>query len=304
MKNLARLLIFFSLTFVIVFILAAFFRFLSSWIDSVRVIYQDPEQGGVLLASAGNAVAGTLFITILLSLSYSVRKKIPAIVSIAIVFLLSIVFCLGFYIGIERVRVYDPSLEIPDRLSRRSGLILSRLDTDIIQLKEENSAGIAGFPRVISFPERQLLYQEAPLGPGNVAVELPLEEKTPWFIQSILIDFTLASREFNARRGEGLFSFLAFTGSLFLLLVSLRFLLGLSSWPLANLFLGAMAFRFVLSLLVFLRSAEVISFLVSFVNKRLPDFLLVPAVFGILGIFIILYTFLAFFAGRMRRDDE
>jgi hypothetical protein len=146
-----------------------------------------------------------------------------------------------------------------------------------------------------------LVYQEVSVGPSSIAAALPLETKTPWYIQSINIDFTLTAREFDSRRGEGLVSFLAYTGSLILLLVSLRFLFGAGSWPLANLFLGALSFRFVLSFMVFLESREVNVFLLAFANKRIPDFLVTPVVFGITGALILVYSILAYLA---RQDSK
>ena len=293
--------LFFSVTFIIFFALFSFFRFLASWIESVRIISQDPEHGGVLLAAVKMALPAALFFTILLSLSYSVRRKIPAVFSILIVFVFAGVFSFCFYLGIERVHVYDPSLEIPESLSGKTGLILSRLETDIILLS--NDGNKTGGPRVISFPERPLLYQETVPGPSSSAVALPLDTGTPWFIRSIIMDFALVTREFDARRAQGWLPFLFYTASLFFLLVSLRFLFASSNWPMANLFLGALAFRLILSLVIFLRTWEAGNFLNTFVNNRLPGYLISPAVFGILGALIILYTFLTFMARRIRRDD-
>ena len=218
---------------------------------------------------------------------------------------MSLVFCLGFYIGTEKLGMYDPSLEIRSGLNRRPGLILTRLDTGMILLgNEKNLAGDPGFPRIISFPERPLQYQEASLGPTSAAITLPLEDKVPWFVQSILIDFSLIAREFNARFGRGLFSFLAYAGALLLLLACLRFLFELSTWPIANLFFGALIFRLVLSLVIFLNTREVLSFLASFVNKSIPEFMIIPMVFLILSTVLILYTLLAYFARRNRSNND
>ena len=291
--------IFFSLTFIIIFVIFTFFRFLSSWFDSVRVINLSPEQGDVLLAAARASLPITVFLTVLLSLSYSARKQIKAIFSILIVFVFSGVFCFFFHIGIERISAWDPSLEISGITGHKSGLILTRLNTDIIYLADNAAA-----PRVISFPDRPLLYQETPVGPESIAVTLPLEEKTPWFIQSVLIDFGIIAREFDSRQNEGLLSFISYTLAPFLLLVSMRFLFDSTSWPMANLFLGALVFRFILGFAVFLRSGEVHAFLLSFVNNRIPGFLVIPAVFAIPGILVMIYAVLAFLAGRLRRYDE
>ena len=303
MKNLARLLIFYSLSFVIAFVFVLVLRFLSSWIDAVRIIYQNPERADVIIAAAKMALPVALFLTIMLSLSYSVRRRISPFVSITLVFILSCVFYSAFFIGIERIEVYDPTLEIPANLNSEAGLILSQLDTDIILLRGGgDSGGVAEFPRVIAFPERPLVYQEAALGPRNTVLSLPLEGKAPWFVQSMLMDFSLLAREFESRYIEGLFSFLFFGAALFLLLASLRFVMELSSWPMANLFLGALCFRLILSLVIFLRAADVIDFLNTFANGYFEQNLIAPIVFMILGLLILLYTFMVTMARRRRSD--
>ncbi|MCL2479175.1 MAG: hypothetical protein FWF22_06720, partial [Treponema sp.] len=119
MKNLARLIIFYSLAFVLLFICSGFIEFLSSWIDSVRVISSNTEQGGLLLSAFTTALPISLFLTILLALSLSVRLKIHAVAGILTVFVLSVVFCLGFWLGIGRMQAWDPGLQVNSGLDRR-----------------------------------------------------------------------------------------------------------------------------------------------------------------------------------------
>lgn len=301
MKNLARLTIFFSLCFIIFFASSAVFRFLAFWIDAARVISLDYEQGGSIIAALRRALPASLFITILLSLSYSVRRKIHTFLSIFLIIVLSSLFTLGFSLGIERFRSMNPSLEAPNTIRARPGLILSRRDTAMVLLRE---SGDQNGPRVISFPERPLVYQESPLGPNNSMMTLPLNDRTPWFVQSILIDFSLTARELFSRLAKGLQSFCIYAGSLILLLASLHFVLELSTWPMANLFLGALAFRFILSLGIFLNARETIIFINTFLNGRIPDALIVPLVFCALALLILVYTLLVHLARRMvRRQD-
>jgi hypothetical protein len=82
----------------------------------------------------------------------------------------------------------------------------------------------------------------------------------------------------------------------------MRFLFGLSSWPLANLFLGAIAFRGVLSLEIFLITPETEAIIRSFLSNRVQDFLIPPLVFLGLSALILLYTFLAFLARRGKEE--
>ncbi|MDR0312041.1 MAG: hypothetical protein LBI14_00425 [Treponema sp.] len=309
MKKFARFFIFVSFSFVIMLILSVLFRFFVYWFESVQAVPAAPEKS-FITSIIRQALPETLFLSVLFSLSYSVRHKIPAVLSILVLFVLSGAFCLGFFMGIERVEALElPLLSgtplSPANVEMRSGLILSRQDMDIIVLKEdaESAGSSSGFPRVISFPERPLLYQEAPIGRDAVVYGLPLGDRSPWFLQSIIIDLDLTARELNARYNEGLESFFLYGLSLILLLVSLRFLFGISSWPLANLFFGAIVFRAVLSLEVFLIVPEIEYFISSFFSDRVNKSYLQPMVFIILGTLILLYTLLAFLARRKRRED-
>jgi hypothetical protein len=173
----------------------------------------------------------------------------------------------------------------------------------MVLLKE---SGNALGPRVVSLPGRPLFYQEVPIGPNNTALALPampFRDEMPWFIQSMLIDFTLTSREFDDKLREGIIPFAIYAGALIFLLASLRFLLDLSSWPLANLFLGALAFRGILALGTFLSTKEVNTLLVSFIGKRLPPAFITPLAFCALGVLVILYTLLVHLARGKGAED-
>ena len=125
----------------------------------------------------------------------------------------------------------------------------------------------------------------------------------PWFISSLAIDFSLSARELKGRLEKSFFSFAVYIASLILLLASLRFLLELSEWPLANLFLGALVFRGILALEVFLNSGEINVLVGSFLTERVPPMLHTPAIFGALAVLIIVYTLLTRIA-RPRRDSD
>ena len=301
MRKSARLIIFYSLFFIILFILSCLLRFLGFWIDSVRIFSNNLEQGGILIESIKLALLPAVFLTILFSLSYAARKEISVLASILLITILSVVFYTGFFFGIERLKAYDPVLNMPESISKRAGFILTQLDTDLIFLREQTNT--PGFPRIISFPEQPLLYQEEALGPNYSVFSLDIGAKNAWFLESILIDINLSSRDLESRFGEELISFLIFCFSLFFLLSSLRFLFDFSAWPLANLFLAALIFRLILSLNVFLNTSDVKIFLDAFVDGRLQENFIIPAVFCILSIVILLYTFLSFLA-RLSRSKQ
>jgi hypothetical protein len=304
MKNAARLVIIFSLCFVIIFLLTTLFKFLGFWISSIRLFPIDSEQGEALINASLLSLPIALFFTILFSLSYSVRRKISSPLSILLVIVLSASLTMGFFLVLERLHILAPYFRISsthsDNLRSGTGLILSRQDMNVIFLGDGESAE---YPRVVSFPERPLIYQEAALGPYNSLLPLPFVDATPWVVRSILIDFSITAREFQTRYDEGFLPFGIYVVSLIFFLASLRFILNLSSWSFANLILGALIFRLTLSLKNFLNASETMLFFNSFLQNRFPQPLIAPMVFFALGSLILLYTFLIFLVRRKRRED-
>jgi hypothetical protein len=303
MKNLARVALFFSICFVVVFLLSCLLRFLDLWIDAARIMPPDLEQSENFVTALKRALPAALYLTVLLSLSYTARRKLPVSFSIIAIMVFSAVFILGASLGIRQIGGMNFALDAGPAIGGRPGLILSRSGTPIVLLREGDIWG----PRVTAFPGEPLLYREAPRGPNDTALALPglpFRDETPWFIRSIFIDFTLSARQFDLRLDEGLLPFGIYAGALIFFLASFRFLLELSSWPLANVFLGALAFRGILALETFLNSKETAALLGSFLGKTLPAPLITPLVFCALGILVILYTFLAHFARRRGGVDD
>jgi hypothetical protein len=293
MKNLARLTLFFSLNFILIFLAAVLLGFISSWIEIAKIIPAGAIPAENAAELAWKALPITFYLTILVTLSYSARRKILILTSIAGIIVLGLIFTVGFSEGIHHVEAIKPALKPGPPINARPGLILSRAENAIILLKESSEAQ---GPRVVSFPERPLLYQEIPLGPNNTILglpALPLGGDAPWIVQSMGIDFTLTAAELRNRLDQGFIPFIVYAFSLILFLGSLRFILELSQWPLANLFLGALVFRGILALEVFLNSREVNTLIGSFLSGRAPAMMITPLVFCALGILIILYTLLA-----------
>jgi hypothetical protein len=117
-------------------------------------------------------------------------------------------------------------------------------------------------------------------------------------LQSFIIDFAITGRQLEARFDQGLVPFLIYVCALVFFLVSLRFVLGLSRWPLANLFLGALAYRGILAMETFLNTLEVQEFINSLVGDLVPLPYFSPMIFVFLGLLVYLYTFLSFLARR------
>jgi hypothetical protein len=189
-----------------------------------------------------------------------------------------------------------------------SGLIVSQSEVTRILLHHPNDIG----PQVIAIPDDPLIYQEIPTSISHKEQEVPhvfglpstpLRNDAFYFLSSLLWDFDFAAVQFDTRFKEGFMLFIMYIFSLIFLLSSLRFIMDISSWPLANLFLGLLAFRGVLALERFLNSPETLHFLTSSLGDQFPIIIISPLVFCILGISIILYTFFIHLR-RDRRTDE
>ena len=301
MKNLAKLVLFFSSSFIIIFFAALVIRIFASWVEMARLIPVTARPGEDLTVLAWGALPTAIYLSILISLSYSGRKKIPIPSSMLCIIILASILTGGLALGINRVNSLNTALNPVNPIQSGPGLVLSRSGSSIVLLRE--SSAPAG-PRIASFPGEPLIYQELPLGPNNTIIPLPplpLGEESPWFIRSIEIDFTLTGAELRKRFYEDLFSFAVYAFSLILLLSSLRFILEKSLWPLANIFLGALIFRGILALEVFVNSREINALIYAFLAERAPSMLISPMAFCALGILIILYTLLSCIA-RPRRN--
>ncbi|MDR1024686.1 MAG: hypothetical protein LBL56_03090 [Treponema sp.] len=303
MKSVARLALFFTVFFAAAFVSAALVRFLQIRIDVIRAMPpRNGELGGEMLGAFRWALPTALYISLLFSLSYAARHRIFSPAAMLCLLILGSAVSLGVTAGAEsfsRLARYFS----PPRPMEYPGLILTQADNAIVLIR--NPADPWG-PRVVSIPEQPLLYQELPRGPDGRPIPLPpipFRTGTAWVLQSFIIDLSLASREWVNRfdrgsSGGGLLPFLVYSGALVFLLASLRFALGLSNWPLANLFLGALIFRGILSLEVFLGVPEVEDVLNGLLGELIPPLYTAPLIFASLGFLVCLYSFLSFLARR------
>jgi hypothetical protein len=292
MKNFAKLAIFFSIFFIIIFLAAIVLLFFASWIDQVRVIPVEARGGEEVAEAAWKAIPAALYFSMLLALSYTARKRIPVFPAIASMIILAFVFSVGFSLGISRTGVLRTIFKPVSPIHSGPGLIVSQGENSFILLRE--SAEISG-PRLVSIPGRPLIYQEVPIGPNNSILPIPaitFEDATPWFIKSIGIDFSLSAGELKSRFEEDFLSFAFYAFSLILLLSSMRPLLELSQWPLANIFTGALVFRLILALETLLNAREINILLASFLGKYVSSAFITPLVFCAGSTLVLLYTFL------------
>ncbi|MDR0583312.1 MAG: hypothetical protein LBG57_03045 [Treponema sp.] len=302
----AKLVLFFSLGFAVLFLAAAGLRYLAIRIDWVRTL---PRRQGTMLTdliAAGHwALSLALYASLLLSLSYAARGHFSVPATAVCLIVLPLVFSSGVSLGLERMENLPPA-QGTVRILGGPGLFLANArrssDTSIVLLEGPARPGGA---RVAAIPGRPLIYQSEAVGPGVAASlpPIPFRDDLPWFLQSMAIDLRLSAEQLEGRFKAGLLPFLIYAGALILLLSSLRFILTLSAWPLANLFLGCLAFRGILTLETFFNSPETQDVFESFLENRLPLSLSVPLIFCALGVLVYIYSLLVY-AANWRRDHE
>jgi len=294
--------LFYSLSFAILFLVATGLRFLVLRIEWVRALSLEREVVLVELITAARwALSLSIYGGILMGLSYAVRRGVFALTAIPCIALLTI----GFTFGIGQLLEdweHVPPAKIAARPLGEPGLILSNnvrpAGTVLILL--EGTAKPDG-SRVVATPGKPLLYQERFPGKDMSLLSLPpapFSDNCPWFLKSLAIDLRLSAQNVRRQVNAGLLPFLTYAGTLVFLLCSLMFILKFSAWPLANLFLGCLAFRGVLALELFFRTPEMQEIFDSFLQNRLPLSWVVPLIFCAVGLLAFLYSFLVYLVKR------
>jgi hypothetical protein len=155
--------------------------------------------------------------------------------------------------------------------------------------------------RVLSLPGQVLFFEPVSTSYKVRQVRLPFREERNGIL-GISADFAGSARALKAWFDAGLVPFVLYAGSLSLFLISIGCLVNISFWPLANLFFGALAFRGALTLERFLNTAETRQLLSSFAGSVIPESLISPVIFTVLGSLILLYSGLVYLA-RGRRSE-
>ena len=298
MKNLARLVLFFSNAFILSLLLILGIRFLFGWIEAARAIpAQSVEPAAMLVAGAKASLSTAIYCAVLLSLSYTVRRVIPAAFSIFLVFLLTLVFSFALSLLLNRLEAMESTATAVHRTLGEPGLRLQSADVTIVIMGDPADTAS---PRVIAMPDRPLIFQETPL-PSQRIPPIPFYGGNSWFMTSLGPDFGIASEQLFARLQSGFFFFCIYLFSLALLLSSCRFVFELSAWPLANLFFGILVFRGILSFEVFLDSGETQDLIGFFVGRLIPSGFISPTIYTGIALLVIIYTLLVNAARGRRR---
>ncbi|GHV84375.1 hypothetical protein AGMMS50212_17150 [Spirochaetia bacterium] len=304
MKNLVRLWIFFSFFFTICFAIAVAVGFLGVWVNAVSGI---PVISTLELKNVIQDVQWAfplvLYVTIIFSVSYASRSKTPSIAAFISIILLSVTFSYGVSKGLSNARyMIAPPLELSNKTLGKAGLMLTRGDTVITMLDNpKNERG----SRVVSIPDRPLIYQEVPLGAdGKIihAPNVPFSNPDKSFFRGLFVDLNLSAIHFASCFNDGLTTFLFWNLSLVLLLCSLGFLFQIGTWPLANIFLNILIFRSILYFEVFLNSKEIQDYLLAFTHGVIITKYISPVVVGLMGILFLIYLILYFLARGNRSN--
>ena len=298
MKNLAKLALYFCLSFAIIFLAATGIRFLVFWIEWVRIMPQVQETVlAFVIASARWALTLALYGSLLLSLGFAARKQCPAPMVIICLVILSLCLTYLVSVGLTQRRLAPLVQPVQNMASPLGGdgLILShaltRNETAIVLLRGlQEPRG----PRVVAIPERPLTFQpEAPAVTDFTLPSIPFQNETPWLLRSLSIDIRLSAQQMYSRFNQGLIPFLIYSGALVFLLSSLGFIFKLSTWPLVSFFLVCLAFRGVLAMEVFFSSPEtqgVVGSFIGNIGNMLPAEFVIPAIFCGLGILVNIYS--------------
>jgi len=302
-RNIARLALFFSLTFLITFVVVIGIKYLSLRVEWAKNLPQRPETTlTIILAAAHWALSLSLFSSILISLNYSVRRNYSPLFAVIAVIVLSFLISFGISTALEQWKSVPPSQTQGMPLGGR-GLILTnnlnRNETSVVLL---NGTSEPFGPRVTAIPGQPLTFQRS-TSPSVALPPVPFGDETPWFLKSISIDIKLNADMFQQKIREGFFSYFVYVGSLIFLLCSLGYSIKFSVWPLANLFLCTLAFRGVLAFTTFFNTPEMQEITSSFLNNKLPVTVALPLIFIGFGILVNIYSLLVYLAKR-RYDDE
>jgi len=303
-RKLAKLTIFFSLTFIIIFVAVTGIKFLSLRVDWAKNLPPKPETSLTLLISAAHwALSLALYCSIIISLNYAVRRSFFVLMSLICVMSLSFLFSYGISSALKQWKSVPPVQSSGITLGGK-GLILSnklnKSETAVILL---NGTSDPLGPRVIAIPDQPLAYQRTASAGFDLPL-IPFGDNTPWFLKDIDIDIRLNAEMFQRKFSEGFFSYLFYAGSLIYLLCSLGYAIKFSVWPLANLFLSTLIFRGILALNTFFNTQEIQQTASAFLQNKIPVENALPLIFLGFGTLVNLYSLLVFAAKRRVENDN
>jgi hypothetical protein len=281
-----RLIRFVCLWFIVAFVALSLAHFLAIRIDLARMFSFVRQEGRIdsLLTAGWRSLSPSIYIAMLFGLSYSARYNFPVILSIIYVLILSLLWIGLLSLTLSLIQGGAPWPTETSRHLGGVGLITMEGDQSQMFLQDPDLSGI----RVIAPPDLPLVYEDSQT---EVVPSVFFRNDSVYFIEAMLDDFTYAGEQCKARIGEGVLSFFLYILALVFCLSALRFVFDASSWPLANLFLGALLFRGVLEVETQLNSEQARTFISAISGDRFPMFMVVPLALCALGLVFLLLTF-------------
>jgi hypothetical protein len=306
-KSAARLILFFSITFILLLVASTSLLFFSRWIqNSIRIPEQGFAVGTEVFWALKKALSLTFYGTVLLSLSYSVRKDVGALGTLFILTLGGTLLTAGITEGLRGLSTSSASTALSKVMYKspslgEPGLIRTYTNESGSTIRAVLSRGGQGRGSLIALEGTQALRTIDFPAPGTVEWENPFERLSIGTLRNLEGELFLSSDRFFRRADQGWLSLLIFAGTLSLFLASFQFVLRLTSWPLANLFLGALLFRFLVLLEQGVYSEEAIQFLGALSQGLLPENLTAPVVLLALAVLVNTYTLLLYLSQDRRR---
>ena len=292
MKNVAKLALFLSFSFVGILVCTALLSLLKDWAGSALLF---PPDTGVFTGKITEYLASSLpaafYVSILLGLNYATRRRMCYPAAFAVILIFVVALSCGGFLGVENLKRIGFSVAVkpPPRELAKPGLILSAggplSGNQVVFLENPYKPG--GARAALSY-NKTLSYQEG--GAPITQVRLPFFAEKQGILTTISRDFERSSQVFSGRFQYGLAPFCIYAGSLAAFLISLGCLVNISFWSLANLFFGTLAFRGVLALESFLNQDSIRQLLDSFAGRVVGEPLINPMIFCLMTMLILLYS--------------
>ena len=309
MKNVAKLVLFLSVSFFGLLVFSGLLSLLQNWTNEALLFppeyttgIQTDHNSLKIIVNLESSIPVAFYMSILLALNYAARRRIPYPAAFGIILVLVLVFSSAAFFGLENIGKSGFAIPVkkPSAGLAKPGYILNQgaligYQTAFLEIPEKPDGAV-----VLIVEGQPFNYQGQGFPVSRTSLPFFSEKRS--IFSGIGRDIVHSSEVFSSWFNNGLWSYGIYAGSLAALLLSLGCLVNISFWSLANLFFGALAFRGVLSLDNFVNQGNIHNLLSSFAGNSINPQLINPLVFSFLSILILLYSGLVYLA-RGRTGD-
>lgn len=292
--------------FILLLLVSGTVLFFSRWIqNSLSLPPQSFAVGIEIFRALQRALSFTLYGTVLVSLSYSVRKNVGALPTLIVITLSGTLLSGGITEGLKTISASPVSATMAKLLYQPKALGepgLIRAYTTESGVTVQAVLGDSGIPQgsVIVMEGTKALRKIDFPAPGTVVWKNPFEQGTLGTIRTLEEELFLSSDRLFRRADQGWLDILVFALTLSFFLASFQFVLRLTAWPLANLFLGALLFRFLVFFEQAIYSEEGTQFIGVLSQGLLPESMVTPVALVALGSLLNIYSLLLYLAQDRR----